>query len=48
MTATFQELRPRLFKMAYGMLGSAASAEDVLQEAWVKYEAATGIANPEA
>ena len=34
--ATFQSLRPRLFGIAYRMLGSAAEAEDVVQDAWVK------------
>jgi RNA polymerase sigma-70 factor (ECF subfamily) len=34
--ATFQSLRPRLFGIAYRMLGSAAEAEDVVQDAWLK------------
>jgi len=37
---TFQELRPLLFSIAYRMLGSAASAEDVLQEAFVRFDGA--------
>jgi RNA polymerase sigma-70 factor (ECF subfamily) len=36
----FQELRPLLFSIAYRMLGSAASAEDVLQEAFVRFDRA--------
>lgn len=36
----FQAQRPRLFSMAYRMLGSASEAEDVLQDAWVRYEGA--------
>jgi RNA polymerase sigma-70 factor (TIGR02957 family) len=36
----FQAERPRLFSIAYRMLGSATEAEDVLQDAWVKFNAA--------
>lgn len=35
----FGELRPLLFSIAYRMLGSVSEAEDVLQEAWLRYEA---------
>ena len=38
--AIFAALRPRLFGIAYRMLGSAAEAEDVLQDAWVRWSAA--------
>ena len=38
--AQFQELRPRLFALAYRMLGSRADAEDVVQEAWLRWQAA--------
>ena len=34
--ATFEALRPRLFSIAYRMLGSASEAEDVVQDAWVR------------
>ncbi|MGW5362725.1 sigma factor [Actinopolymorpha pittospori] len=34
----FIELRPRLFGIAYRMLGSAAEAEDILQEVWVRWQ----------
>jgi RNA polymerase sigma-70 factor (ECF subfamily) len=34
----FQSARPRLFGVAYRMLGSVAEAEDVLQDAWVKWQ----------
>jgi RNA polymerase sigma-70 factor (ECF subfamily) len=36
----FREQRPRLFALAYRMLGSAADAEDVLQDAWLRWQAA--------
>ncbi|WP_199550691.1 RNA polymerase sigma-70 factor [Streptomyces sp. N35] len=39
-TATFVEHRNLLFTVAYEMLGSAADAEDVLQETWLKW---TGV-----
>ena len=34
--ATFQSLRSYLFSVAYRMLGSAAEAEDVVQDAWLR------------
>jgi RNA polymerase sigma-70 factor (ECF subfamily) len=37
---TFQAQRPRLFSIAYRMLGSASEAEDVLQDAWVRFSGA--------
>jgi RNA polymerase sigma-70 factor (ECF subfamily) len=37
---TFQALRPRLFGIAYRMLGLRADAEDVLQDAWLRWSAA--------
>lgn len=36
-TDTFVALRPRLFGMAYRMLGTRADADDVLQEAWLRW-----------
>jgi RNA polymerase sigma-70 factor (ECF subfamily) len=36
--ATFGGLRPRLFGIAYRMLGSAAEAEDVVQEVWLRWQ----------
>ncbi|MBE7369053.1 RNA polymerase sigma-70 factor [Ramlibacter pallidus] len=36
-SATFQALRPRLFGIAYRMLGVRADAEDVLQDAWLRW-----------
>ncbi len=36
----FQAQRGRLFGIAYRMLGSATEAEDVLQDAWLRWQAA--------
>jgi RNA polymerase sigma-70 factor (ECF subfamily) len=36
----FQTYRPVLFGIAYRMLGSASDAEDVLQNAYLRYNAA--------
>lgn len=36
--ATFMSIRPRLFGLAYRMLGSAAEAEDIVQEVWVRWQ----------
>jgi RNA polymerase sigma-70 factor, ECF subfamily len=36
-TDPFQALRPRLFAVAYRMLGTRADAEDVLQDAWLRW-----------
>jgi RNA polymerase sigma-70 factor (ECF subfamily) len=49
-TAVFMSVRPRLFGIAYRMLGSASEAEDLLQEVWVRwqtYDRAT-VVNPAA
>jgi RNA polymerase sigma-70 factor, ECF subfamily len=49
-TATFEALRGRLFGLAYRMLGSRADAEDVIQDAYLRWHQAdrAGIDNPEA
>lgn len=39
-TDTFNRLRPRLHGIAYRMLGSAADAEDVVQDAWMRWHEA--------
>ena len=46
----FVELRPRLFGIAYRMLGSVADAEDVVQDAFLRWQRAdrTQVDNPEA
>ncbi|RZL06674.1 MAG: RNA polymerase subunit sigma-24, partial [Rubrivivax sp.] len=36
----FAALRPRLFAIAYRMLGTRADAEDVLQDAWLRWNQA--------
>jgi len=33
----FTALRPRLFSIAYRMLGIRADAEDVVQDAWLRW-----------
>lgn len=49
-TQTFDQLRPRLQGIAYRMLGSVAEAEDVVQDAWLRWHGAErdGIDNAEA
>ena len=46
----FQAQRPRLFAVAYRMLGSASDAEDVVQDAWLRYSGArpADLRSPEA
>jgi RNA polymerase sigma-70 factor (ECF subfamily) len=41
---TFAALRPRLFSIAYRMLGTRADAEDVVQDAWLRWHGATPAA----
>ncbi|WP_112137419.1 RNA polymerase sigma factor SigJ [Glycomyces dulcitolivorans] len=36
--AQYEELRPRLVGVAYGLLGSVAEAEDVVQDAWLRLQ----------
>src|SRR5215813_266256 len=36
--SAFLSIRPRLFGIAYRMLGSAAEAEDVVQDVWVRWQ----------
>jgi RNA polymerase sigma factor (sigma-70 family) len=38
--AAFMSMRPRLFGIAYRMLGSATEAEDVVQDVWVRWQIA--------
>jgi RNA polymerase sigma-70 factor (ECF subfamily) len=46
--ATFEELRPRMFGVAYRMLGSVADAEDVVQEAFLRWRDAEDVREPAA
>jgi len=48
--ASFDPLRPRLIRIAYRMLGSVADAEDVVQEAFLRWLGTdrTAIREPEA
>jgi len=46
----FTEARPRLFGIAYRMLGNAAEAEDVVQDVWLRWQCANRsiVDNPSA
>src|SRR6266446_8499731 len=47
----FTSVRPRLFGIAYRMLGSAAEAEDIVQDVWLRWQQSTNrsaIENPPA
>lgn len=44
--ATFLAERPRLVRLAYRYLGSAAEAEDAAQDAWIRFAAAEPPRNP--
>jgi len=47
--AVFEEQRPRLRALAYRMLGVASEADDVVQDAWLRYSlAGDDIDRPEA
>ncbi|MBT2133987.1 sigma-70 family RNA polymerase sigma factor [Croceibacterium sp. LX-88] len=48
--AQFEALRPRLLRVAYRMLGSMGDAEDVVQDAWLRWQAADRavVRTPEA
>ena len=46
----FENVRPRLFGIAYRILGSAAEAEDVVQDAWLRWQGIdrTAVVDPPA
>jgi len=48
-TDTFQLHRPRLFALAYRLLGSRSDAEDIVQDAWLRWQGAdtAAIRDPE-
>jgi len=48
--SAFTTLRPRLFALAYRMLGTRADADDVVQDAWLRWSATerSSIVSPEA
>jgi len=48
--ATFTALRPRLFGIAYRILGSWTEAEDIVQEAWLRWQGTDrgAVVNPAA
>jgi RNA polymerase sigma-70 factor, ECF subfamily len=51
-TTVYEELRPLLFSIAYRMVGSASDAEDIVQEAFLRFHRetrrGTDIASPKA
>jgi RNA polymerase sigma-70 factor, ECF subfamily len=48
--SVFESVRPRLFGIAYRMVGSAAEAEDIVQDAWLRWQGTdrSAVANPPA
>jgi len=46
--ADVERLRPRLLALAYRMLGSAADAEDAVQDAYLRYHQASGVLTRDA
>ena len=48
--SAFLRMRPRLFGIAYRMLGSAAEAEDVVQDVWMRWQSTNRkvVENPPA
>jgi RNA polymerase sigma-70 factor (ECF subfamily) len=47
---SFETYRPKLFAVAYRMLGSASEAEDAVQDAWLRYATSerSDVRSPEA
>lgn len=50
MNDPYDEVRPRLFGVAYGILGSFAEAEDVVQDTWIAWSTAdhSNVRDPHA
>lgn len=47
-TATFEEYRSLLTGVGYRMLGSVSDAEDIVQEAWMRWAEAKGVTAPKS
>jgi RNA polymerase sigma-70 factor (ECF subfamily) len=47
-SATFESHRPALLALAYRMLGEMARAEDIVQEAWVRWQRQVEVDSPKA
>src|SRR5438270_405542 len=47
-SATFQSHRPALLALAYRMLGEVARAEDIVQEAWLRWQRQGEVDSPKA
>jgi hypothetical protein len=48
MLTAFDRHRPLLFSIAFRMLGSVADAEDVVQEAYLRWQRASDVRSPKA
>jgi RNA polymerase sigma factor (sigma-70 family) len=48
--SVFVSMRPRLFRIAYRMLGSAAEADDIMQDVWLRWQSTnrSAVENPPA
>ena len=48
--SVFLAVRPRLFGIAYRVSGNAAEAEDIVQDAWIRWQTAdrSGVRDPTA
>src|SRR5438270_7549321 len=47
-SATFESHRPALLALAYRILGEMARAEDVVQDAWVRWQGQVNVDSPKA
>ncbi len=48
--SAFADVRPRLFRIAYGILGCAAAADDIVQDVWLRWQSTNRsvVENPPA